>query len=94
MSFSLRLESLDRLTGDLGEVAQAFRELEGLVANVPFNANDDASVEAAIKEVNEEVDRRTLPFLANDVVQQVAGQFKENAAEAIRLRARQARRPL
>lgn len=83
------MESLDRLTGDLGEVASIFRSLEHYIGNVRIGGKDEASIEVAIQRVDEEIDKRTLPYQANDVVQQIAAQFKEKAADAIRQRAKE-----
>ena len=90
MHFSMSTELLDQLPDHLDEVVKALRELEDRVATVRFDAKNEESVTAAIQSVENDVDRRLLPFRANDLVQTIGGQFKERAAENIRLRAKQA----
>ncbi|HEY2476247.1 MAG TPA: hypothetical protein VGI19_15780 [Candidatus Cybelea sp.] len=91
MSFSIRLEALDRLTEHTGEISNALRELQAQLASIRFDANDDEGICAAIRTEEDEVDRRLLPFKTNDVVAEIASQFKAKAAENIRLRAEHTR---
>jgi ATP-dependent Clp protease ATP-binding subunit ClpA len=60
--------------------------LHAQLASIRFDANDDESIRAAIRTVEDEIDRRLLPFKAIDVVAEIASQFKAKAAENIRLR--------
>jgi hypothetical protein len=87
MGFSLRLEGLDQLSEQFGGVVAALRELENRVASVRVDGNDEASIRAAIKSVDDEVDRLLLPYRANSAVAEIADEFKANAAENIRRRA-------
>lgn len=89
--FSIQLERLDQLEGQFGEVVTTLHELERQVASVPLVPNDAASVDAAIERIDQEVDRRLLPYEANEIVAGIAAEFKAKAAENIRLRAQRAR---
>jgi len=91
MSFSLRMEALDQLGERQGEVVAALRELERQIGSVSFDSSEQESVEAAIRTIANEVDRRLLPFQANSIVREIAEQLKAKAAENIRLRAEHAR---
>jgi hypothetical protein len=81
------MEGLDRLGEQRGEIVDALHQLQEHVAAVRFDPNDEASIEAAIRQVNDEVDRRLLPFEGNDIVGEMADQLKASAAETIRRQA-------
>lgn len=87
MGFSLRLQGLDQLPEQLSGVVTALKELEGRVASVHVDRNDEASVRAAIKSIDDEVDRLLLPYQANSAVAEIADEFKAKAAANIRRRA-------
>jgi hypothetical protein len=87
------MEGLDQLGEHQAEVVKALGELEDRIASVRFNPGDEQSIEAAISSLNEEVDRRLLPFQANSAVAEIADRLKAKAAANIRLRAEQARSP-
>lgn len=83
----MRLEGLDQLTEQFGDVVAALKELEKQVASIPVKRNDEASVRAAIQSIDDEVDRLLLPYQANSAVAEIADEFKGKAAENIRRRA-------
>lgn len=89
MSFGLQIDALDQLHEHLDEVVIVLRELETEVGTIQFDPHDDKSVGAAIERVENDVDRRLLPFLPNDLVARVGAEFKSKAAENIRLRAKE-----
>lgn len=90
MTFPMRLENLDRLSEN-PEIINVLHELEQRIASVTFDPNDEQSVEAAIRAVDDEIDQRLLPFQADNAVQEVAGALRAAAAEHIRGRAERER---
>ncbi len=92
MSFSLRMEGLDKLGEHQDEIVEALRKLDDRIDSVRFDPNDEGGVDSAIRAVSDEVDRRLLPFQANSIVQELIGQIKAKAAQNIRFRAEQLRK--
>ena len=91
MKFSIRVEGLDELRKTLEGMSKAFQELDGHIASLRFNPNDDDSIEEAIQLANEEIDRRLTPLTTNASVQGIATQVKAKFAQGIRRRAEEAR---
>lgn len=92
MSFSLHLESLDRIAENAGDAGAVIRDLDRYVASVPFDPNDEASIARAVAQAEDEIDRRVLALGSDDAVKAIAAQFKTAAGDSIRRRAEASRR--
>lgn len=92
MGFSFEMTGFDELINRLEKVKWALQNLNGCITNVTLSPLDDASVEAAIKEANAEIDRRLAAFSNDQTVSAIASQFKEKAASQIPQRAEAARK--
>lgn len=91
MKFSIRVEGLDELRKSLKGISKAVKELDGHIASLRLNPNDEDSIKEAIRLTDEEIDRRLAPFAANPAVQNIAAQVKAKFAQGIRQRAEEAR---
>ncbi len=81
----------DHLQRQLEEASKAFQSLDGEVARVAFDPNDQASVHAAIQYVEAVIDQKLAPYRGNVMVESVGGQLKEKYHDAILQRAADAR---
>jgi hypothetical protein len=82
--FSVNFTGLEKLQRDLEDAEKAFRSLDGTIATLQFGPDDPASVQAAIREMEVAIDRKTAPYRGNPMVVQVAKGLKETYAKAIR----------
>lgn len=81
MSFSIA--GLDQLQKQLHDAQQAFRSLDGTIATLNFDPDEPASIQAAIRQMEQAVDDKTSPYRGNDMVESVASQLKEAYREEI-----------
>jgi hypothetical protein len=91
MGFSIKLQGFEELLTRLDNIKGALNELNGHVASVQFDANNEESINAAIGSVDKEIDQRLSPFSSDPTVQAIAAEFKAKAAANIRQRAKTAR---
>jgi hypothetical protein len=73
-----KITGLDKLQRQLREAEQAGRDLNGILAEVAFNPGDPSSVESAIAEARQAVDRRVGRYSGNPLVDQIAEAAKAN----------------
>ena len=84
---SFRITGLDKLRRDLQQASEAFRALDGEIASVRFDPADLSSVEVAISEMEQAMDRRIAPFSDNELVRNMMTELKAKYRDQILERA-------
>jgi hypothetical protein len=79
----MSIKGLDKLTKNLDEAQRALAEIDGELGTVSFNPNDPASIEAAIKDVENLIDQRLGPYSANPVIGPLIDAMKERYRDGI-----------
>ena len=85
------MKSLKNLLKELDQAQKALARLDGTLANVEFDPDQPASIQAAISKMENAVDASVAVYSRNPMVKEIADSFKANLAEQIRERAAQAR---
>lgn len=88
---NFRIKGLDKLQRTLEQAEEAFRALDGTIAELSFNPHDANSVENAIAEMELVIDRKLAPHRGNELVEQTARKFKSSYRDKILKRAATAR---
>ncbi|CAD6560581.1 hypothetical protein LMG28727_07188 [Paraburkholderia kirstenboschensis] len=83
------VEGLDGLVRQLKDASQAFESLEGEIAQVPVVPGDQASVQAAIEQIEAAIDQKAAPYRGNPFVDPVVKALKEKCREHIIERGRE-----
>lgn len=85
MGIKMNLSGFDKLQKDLKQLEKAMTSLDGTIANIQFDPEDENSVRGAIREMEQAVDRKVLPYRSNhlvaDVVKEAKAQFKKGILE-------------
>jgi len=87
----IKITGLDELSKKTDQLAKFAEEIDGELANVQFDPNDPASIEAAIQEVSDAIEDKSKSYGRNDWIQNLAEQLKENGRLAILEKAAAAR---
>lgn len=61
-------KGLDQLTKQLNEASRSFQSLDREIATVRIEPGDEASVQAAIHEMETAIDRKGAPYRGNPLV--------------------------
>lgn len=75
------LKGLDQLSKQLDEASRAFQSLDGEIATVHVVPGDEASLQAAIQEVEAAIDRKAGPYRSNPLVAPMIKQLKAKYRE-------------
>ena len=73
----LETGGLDKLTRQLEEASRVFKSLGGELARVTVVPGDQASVQAAIQQVEMAIDQKAAPYRGNDLVESMVEQLKK-----------------
>lgn len=79
----MMIKGLDKLQRDLKQAQIALKELDGTLCTINFDPFDPASIEHAIQEVSDTIDRRVGAYAANPFVGPLIEGMKENYRERI-----------
>jgi hypothetical protein len=79
----MKISGLDGLNRQLEEAQKAFAELDGELGTITFTADDPASIESAIRQVEEMIDARVGQYSSNPFVAPLIEGAKEQYREAI-----------
>ena len=71
------MQGFDKLQRQLKNASEALKTLDGEIATIQFNPEDQASVEAAIADMKLAIDSRVAGYDDNPFVAQIAEQMKE-----------------
>ena len=83
------LKGLDQLTKQLNDASRAIQSLDGEIATVRIVPGDEASVQAAIREMEAAIDRKTALYRGNPLVDSMVTQMKAKYREHIIERSRE-----
>ena len=84
----LKISGLTELTKQFEDAQRALHALDGNIATVKFNPNDEASVQVAIREMQTAIDSKMSPYRGNALVESIVPKLKEKYRAAILERAR------
>lgn len=87
----IKITGLDQLTKQTEQLSRFAQEMDGDLANVSFDPADPASIEAAIQEAHDAIDKKALGYERNEWIEALIEQLKENMREQILERAAAAR---
>lgn len=77
------IKGLDKLQRDLAAAEKAFKELDGTLGSVEYDAHDPLSIEEAIAKMHQEIDARVGSYASNPFVRPIVDQFKETVRQHI-----------
>lgn len=77
------MDGLEKLTKQLEEASRAFKSLDGEIAQVRVVPGDQNSVQTAIKQIEDAIDRKATPYHGNQLVASVVKQLKEKYRDHI-----------
>jgi hypothetical protein len=90
MKINVDITGLDKLQRDLEDAQRALRSLDGEIATIKFDRDDDGSVQRAIRQMETAVDQKVAPYGHNALVAKVADVTKESFRKQILERAKKA----
>lgn len=79
----MKIVGLEKLQGTIKDAQKALEGLDGHLGTVSFDPNDQASIEAAIGEIERVVDERAGPYANNAIIKPLIDGVKEKYREAI-----------
>jgi len=77
------MEGLEKLTKEFDEAARVFQSLDGEVATVPVVPGDDASIQAAIRQIEQTIDSKAARYRDNPLVSALVAQLKATYRDQI-----------
>lgn len=86
----IRITGLDRLQRDLDTASRALKALDGNITSLKFDPQDPRSVDAAIRQMEEAIDRKIAPYRGNTIVENLAKEMKASYRERIKQEAAEA----
>jgi hypothetical protein len=92
MGLNVSSTGLDKLQQDLRDAQRAFESLDGTIAALNIDPNSQASVDAAIRQMESAIDAKTGRYPRNPLVETVAKGLKEQYRNVILERAAKAYR--
>ncbi|SAL08917.1 hypothetical protein [Caballeronia telluris] len=82
------IDGLGTLTRQLEEASRAFQALGGELAHVTVVRGDQASVQAAIVQIEATIDQKASPYQGNELVESMVQQLKKRYRDEIIRRGR------
>lgn len=79
----MKISGLDGLSRQLEDAQKALSELDGELGTVKFNPDDPASIEAAIRQIEDIIDERVGQYASNPFVAPMIDGLKEQYREGI-----------
>lgn len=87
----MKITGLDQLQKTLADAQKAAKALDGDLLSVTFQPDDPASIDRALRQVDQAVDRRLGRWRGNPIVDDMAKKAKANFKTGIKKQARAAR---
>lgn len=91
MALSVNITGLDKLQRDMKDAQRAFQSLDGTIATLKLDPGNQASVDAAIRQMESAIDAKTRQYRGNALVENAAKGLKEQYRKALLERAAQER---
>lgn len=82
------IEGLNQLTRQLEEASRAFKSLGGELEQITLEPGNQASVQAAIQQVEAIIDDKAAPYGGNELVDSMVQQLKKRYRDEIIRRGR------
>lgn len=89
---NFKITGLDKLQRDLEQAQRAFKSLDGEVARLTFDPNDQASINAALRQLDNAIDAKVRPYRGNQLVDGVAKGIREELRKGFLKRVEEVRR--
>lgn len=86
-----KISGFDKLQKMFDDASRAFKELDGTIAEVRFDPNDQTSIDEAIRSMETAIDRKVSAYRSNPMVAQLIPQMKAKYRDGILARAESAR---
>ncbi|WP_197340902.1 hypothetical protein [Ralstonia solanacearum] len=77
------MEGLEKLTKEFDEASRVLKSLDGEIATVPVVPGDDASIQAAIRRIEQAIDSKAARYRNNPLVSALVTQLKETYRDHI-----------
>ena len=81
--FKVEIKGLDKLQRDLKDAERALQSLNGTIASLKFNPNDDASVQEAIRDMERTIDSKISPYERSALIESLAEGAKKRHRKAM-----------
>lgn len=85
---SFKITGLDKLQRELRDAQRALNELDGTIGTISFSPGDPGSVQGAIRQMEQMIDRKVFAYRSNPLVSTVVAGMKEQYRKALLERAR------
>lgn len=79
----MKISGLDGLSRQLEDAQKALSELDGELGTVKFTPDDPASIEAAVRQIEDIIDERVGQYASNPFVSPLIDGLKEQYREEI-----------
>lgn len=79
----MKIEGLNKLTKTFDEAQKALSGIDGEIGTVSFQPNDPASIETAIRHVDDMIDQRLGAYASNPIIAPLIDAMKERYREGI-----------
>lgn len=77
------IEGLNQLTRQLEEASRVFKSLGGELEQIALEPGNQASVQAAIQQVEAIIDQKAAPYRGNELVDSMVQQLKKRYRDEI-----------
>lgn len=78
-----KINGLDKLQRELQEAQRALHHLDGPIGELSFDPTNPASVEGAIRRMEQMIDNRVGAYRSNPMVSEIASELKKQYRKAI-----------
>lgn len=74
----MSVSGFEKLQRDLKNLESALSSLTGTIADLQIDPNDEASVQAAIRNMEQSIDRKVAPYGRNEMVVKITKEAKNH----------------
>ncbi len=89
---NFQISSLDKLQREFEQAQRAFKSLDGEITRLKFEPNDQVSVNAALRQLDNAFDAKMRPYRGNALVEGIAKEVKGGLRKDFLKHVEQARR--
>ena len=89
---SIKITGLDEMQRDLQQARRAFKSLDGEITRLKFEPDDQGSINAALRQLDNAIDAKLRPYRGNILVEAVAKSLREEFRKGFLKRVEEARR--
>jgi hypothetical protein len=88
----IKIDGLNKLHRDLEQAQRAFKSLDGEITRLTFDPNDQASINAALRQLDNAFDAKLRPYRGNPLVEGMAKDIREGFRKGFLKRVEEAKR--